>query len=247
MRTQFTDNNIENIDFVLCAICKQKFRQIHHRHLDIHNITFKEYKKLYPFAKTISRAQSEKIIKNNSKRILTEETKLKISKGNKGKLAGDKNPSCRSEIRAKRSISIKKSFEDPKRRLANRIALNKKMKMTGKPFTNFNITACNYFDFLNMYCGYNGNHALYHGEFIICGYHLDYYDKNLNIVIEWDEDNHYNKDGTLIEKDIRRQREIIENLNCEFYRIKQKTMDIFKVQSDMSLIKIGNLIDRADY
>ncbi|MBT4730504.1 hypothetical protein HOB87_00850 [Candidatus Woesearchaeota archaeon] len=43
---------------------------------------------------------------------------------------------------------------------------------------------------------------------------------NLNIVIEWDEDSHY-ENGELMDKDKHRQSEIIKALKCDFYRIKQ--------------------------
>lgn len=44
----------------------------------------------------------------------SEETKLKISKANKGKLAGDKNPAKRPEVREK--ISVKNAMKSPEQR-----------------------------------------------------------------------------------------------------------------------------------
>ena len=41
-----------------------------------------------------------------------------------------------------------------------------------------------------------------------------------NVVIEYDEKHHFNVNGTLKEKDIRRQLEIEKFLNCEFVRVK---------------------------
>ena len=38
-------------------------------------------------------------------------------------------------------------------------------------------------------------------------------------MIEYDEKHHFNSDGTLKEKDIQRQKEIIDILGCKFIRI----------------------------
>jgi hypothetical protein len=65
-------------------------------------------------------------------------------------------------------------------------------------------------------------HAENGGEYHIkdLGYWVDGYSKEKNIVIEIDEQHHFNKDGSLKEKDIIRQREIEELLKCKFIRIK---------------------------
>jgi len=65
-------------------------------------------------------------------------------------------------------------------------------------------------------------HAENGGEFYIVelGFWVDGYDQENNIVYEIDEKHHFNWDGTYIERDINRQKEIIAFLNCEFIRIK---------------------------
>lgn len=82
----------------------------------------------------------------------------------------------------------------------------------------YNKTACEYFTKLNEEKGWNGIHAENGGEKIICGYSLDYYDPTLNIVVEYDEKHHYDINGNLRPKDIKRQNEIIKTLHCKFYR-----------------------------
>jgi hypothetical protein len=89
-------------------------------------------------------------------------------------------------------------------------------------FPNFNPVAC---DILNKISEKTGNlikHAMNGGEFYIkeLGYWVDGYDKENNIVYEIDEKKHFDKDGNLKEKDIKRQKEIMRYLNCEFKRIK---------------------------
>jgi len=85
---------------------------------------------------------------------------------------------------------------------------------------NFSEKACEYIDYLNEKNGWNLQHALNGGEITCLGYWLDGYDKDLNIVFEYDEPKHYKdkENNILRDKDIERQNEIIENLHCKFYR-----------------------------
>ena len=49
------------------------------------------------------------------------------------------------------------------------------------------------------------------------GYFVDYYEPNLNIVVEYDEPRHY-KQNILKEEDVKRMNEIISYLGCQFWR-----------------------------
>lgn len=64
-------------------------------------------------------------------------------------------------------------------------------------------------------------HAENGGEYHIkeLGYWVDGYSKEHNIVIEYDEKHHFDKNGNLKEADLNRQSEIQNFLNCEFIRI----------------------------
>jgi very-short-patch-repair endonuclease len=94
----------------------------------------------------------------------------------------------------------------------------------------FNKKACEFFDKLNESKRWNGMHGNNGGEKKIKKYWVDYYEPNLNIVIEWDEKEHnYPKNK---EKDKIRQQEIINYLNCSFYRIEEKTLDVIKVNKN---------------
>jgi len=70
--------------------------------------------------------------------------------------------------------------------------------------------------------GYKFMHAENGGEYFVkeLGYFLDAYDPINNVALEIDERHHYNRGGTLKERDIVRQQEIQEVLDCEFVRIK---------------------------
>lgn len=72
--------------------------------------------------------------------------------------------------------------------------------------------------------GYNFQHALNGGEKQIPNtrYFVDGYDLKNNIVIEYDERHHFDKNGNLKHKDIIRQNKIMEEINCLFIRIDYK-------------------------
>jgi len=48
------------------------------------------------------------------------------------------------------------------------------------------------------------------------------YDKKRNIVVEYDEPEHYDAFGNLRKKDIERMTRIIKESNCKFYRYNEK-------------------------
>jgi hypothetical protein len=56
------------------------------------------------------------------------------------------------------------------------------------------------------------------------GYFVDGYDKENNVVYEWDEKRHFNKDGSLKSKDVLRENEIKQFLKCKFIRIKDPSV-----------------------
>ena len=88
----------------------------------------------------------------------------------------------------------------------------------GKP--NYSVKACKYINSLNEKMNWNLQHAENGGEIRIVRYFPDGYDKNLNIVFEYDEPFHYKdkENNILNDADIERQNYIIEKINCKFYR-----------------------------
>lgn len=86
----------------------------------------------------------------------------------------------------------------------------------------YNKKACLLFEKLMRENGTFIQHAENGGEFKVIGYFVDGYDKENNIVYEYDEDHHFNKDGTLCDRDIQRQRDIEDYLKCKFVRIKDQ-------------------------
>lgn len=62
-------------------------------------------------------------------------------------------------------------------------------------------------------------------QFHVIGFFLDGYIPELNLAIEVDEFHHFNIDGNLYSYDIKRQKEIQEELGCKFLRIKSNILE----------------------
>lgn len=116
--------------------------------------------------------------------------------------------------RSRRGIPRSK---ETKRKIRRSIIKDLKTKCGYQLSPNYNKHACQVFEEINRELNWNGIHAENGGEFHIkeLGYWVDYYEPNLNIVIEYDEKRHRKQQ----DKDIYRQREIEQHLQCKFYRI----------------------------
>ena len=95
----------------------------------------------------------------------------------------------------------------------------------------YNKKACKYIDELNIKNNWNLQHAENGGEFSVCGYFVDGYDKELNIVFEYDEPSHYIdcENNILKQKDINRQNIIKEYLKCRFVRYNSKMNILYEI------------------
>lgn len=132
-------------------------------------------------------------------------------------------PECRSEkiskINRTRILddnTIKKMRISAIKRIEKH-KLNKEQLIPG-----FNPDACKIIEDYGKENSYNFQHAMNGGEYHIkeLGYWVDGYDKDKNVVIEIDEKRHFNKNGKLKQKDIKRMDEIKQFLNCKFIRLK---------------------------
>ena len=110
-------------------------------------------------------------------------------------------------------------------------AMNYLKEMKNVTCPRYNINSIQFMNLLNEERGWNLQHAENGGEVEICGYYVDGYDKEKNIVFEYDEPRHYTdiNNSILYEKDIERQNTIIEKLNCEFYRYNVEKDYFYKV------------------
>jgi len=153
------------------------------------------------------------------------------------KTISEKNRSDRENRICKKCASFKfnavrgkKSSDETKEKL--RVAkLNWLDKSGGRNVHNgkfFNRKACEYLDKLSEESNWNLQHALNGGEVIIGGYSVDGYDKNKNIVVEYDEFRHYDRNGNLKLKDIERMNRICQKIQCEFYRYNELKNELKK-------------------
>jgi hypothetical protein len=117
--------------------------------------------------------------------------------------------------------------EETKRKM--RIArINHILKKNAGIAPRYNKNAIEFFQKIEKLFDFNGIFATKGGEFYIreLGSFLDYYEPNLNLVIEYDEKKHYNVDGTLKNKDLIRMNGIISLLKCKFYRFNEETEEL---------------------
>lgn len=154
----------------------------------------------------------------NKGKKLPEEMRQKVVAAGMKNLQRIHNTPRSTETRARMSESQrgKKLSIEHKRKI--RTGVLKAKSKHFKLYPNYTKQACKVFEEINSELNWNGQHAENGGEFHIkeLGYWVDYYEPNLNIVIEYDDNSH--KYRSL--KDEERQQEIIEHLNCKFYRIK---------------------------
>lgn len=114
------------------------------------------------------------------------------------------------------------------------IKKERRERRLGQHTPQFNFNACTYFNKLNNQNDWNLQHALNGGEIRVIGYSLDAYDKQKNIVVEYDEPAHYNNVGQLKQKDVLRQQRIITHLGCKFFRYNERTKELYEVKTSMT-------------
>lgn len=122
------------------------------------------------------------------------------------------------------------------RRLTSISRIEKSLNNGGQLSPAYNLDSIPLLEQINASLGWGGRHAENGGEYHIkeLGYWVDFYEPNLNIVIEYDEPHHFDTDGKLRVKDIARQDEISKHLNCKFYRILEGT-PIEEILADLTV------------
>jgi hypothetical protein len=98
------------------------------------------------------------------------------------------------------------------------IRLEKVREMGG--FPSFNKTACDFMDALAKKLGFQFRHAMNGGEVAICGYSVDGYAKDKNVIFEYDESRHENL--TRKTKDMRREKRMRDKIGCEIIRYSER-------------------------
>jgi len=178
-----------------------------------------------------------------------EETKRKIGLKNRGKNNGmygkthseqykswlrnnfDRNKLKPTKVgieKMRKSLIGKKTSEQTK--LKQRLSHINRLLINGGICPMHNKNACNFMDNYGKLNNYNFKHALNGGEFYIkeLGYFVDGYDKEKNVVFEYDEPHHtYVSTGKLKERDVIRMNLIKKHLNnCKFIRYNERLNEI---------------------
>jgi hypothetical protein len=154
-------------------------------------------------------------------------------------LTGEKSPSYGRKHTEEEKLRMCKPRSDAFRQKLREKALAR----GGGP--NYNEGACEFFTLLNDLYDWDGVFATRGGEYQVLGYSLDYYEPNLNLVIEWDEEGHYT-DDQLGPRDRRRQREIIKHLGCCFIRIRQRDAhNLEQLASETFLLVLDSIAKRG--
>jgi hypothetical protein len=131
------------------------------------------------------------------------------------------------EYREKMSISCKGKTHNEKTKEKLRIAKLKQIKEKGTKI-NYNPKACEFIDNFGKENKFNFRHALNGGEVSFFGYSLDGYDKEKNIIFEYDEPKHNIK--SIKKRDIKRQNILIERLNpLHFFRYDEEKQNLYDV------------------
>lgn len=102
-------------DKIQCKICKGYFRMLSSTHLKKHGLTFKEYKELYPDAKTTSDSVHKKQVAAATGRELTPEQKYRCGNGSRNRIQSEE------EIEKRRQSNILACTDDVKKRIGESV------------------------------------------------------------------------------------------------------------------------------
>lgn len=221
----------------VCRKCISKSQQLYKSTIKFERICNKCGKlTIYKNRKSFNQAEKENRVCINciSRRLCNEETKRKIGEKNRGLNNGMYGKTHSKEYKKVLSEKIKihplpHTTEGIKKMS---VSLRKKYAENFKKFgfkgPRVNLNACEIIDNYGKENGYNFQHGLNGGEFYIksIGVWLDGYDMDKNVVFEYDEPHHFNSDGSLKQKDIRRMDSIKLFLGCKFIRYNEKLNEI---------------------
>ena len=159
----------------------------------------------------------------------------KISNAKKGKKRPDSrkrllklgkdNPMLQPEAQKRRLENLQSEKTRKKMRITRMKVIQKWLDEGGHANPAYNSEACKFFDQFDIDFNTQGQHATKGGEYPIkeLGYWLDYINFDLKLIIEWDEEFHYDRNGNLEKKDVCRQKEIQEHFpDFKFVRIREK-------------------------
>lgn len=136
------------------------------------------------------------------------------------------------KLKSARKLSKKYNSEECREKL--RIAKLNQIKKLGTQY-NYNPVACKFIENFGKKNGYNFQHALNGGEVIVSGYSLDGYDKDKNVVFEYDEPKH--NCISVKKNDQIRENRIIEKIKPKiFIRYNEEDNELYDVISKKEIL-----------
>ena len=172
----------------------------------------------------------EKLGKSGTPR--TEEVKQKLREWHKNSMTDEMrqrrdawkhnmSADTRNKLRARR---MGKEASETTREKLRMIRLEKVKEMGG--FPSFNKAACDFMNELSGKLGFHFRHAMNGGEAVICGYSVDGYDRDKNVVFEYDESRHENLTRKM--KDMRREERMRNKVGCEILRYSERFNKLYQ-------------------
>jgi len=158
---------------------------------------------------------------------------VKISKTNKGNMMGywtDKIRDLETNNKISKAHMGKKISENTKIKMRKSAIdrIQQSLKNNNQIFPTYNKKSIFFIEKYGKENGFNFKHAENGGEFYIkeLGYWVDAYDRNKNVVLEFDEKFHAKQK----DKDNNRQLEIINYLKCDFIRLNENGGEILNIK-----------------
>jgi len=244
MSINIETNPFDRNELITCLECNKQLRQITQKHLNkCSGITIKIYKETYKDCKLCTDWHTYKIQQLNSKIKSGNNNPMKnpehLKKMKERQLLAVQNPEYRKRVSDRQKLNNnnpnfsknwlgKKHKKESIDKIRNTQILQRSSKGLSNKFSpNFNTHACVLFDVIASETGIFIQHGMNIGEYNIAelGYWVDGYNKEYNIVFEFDEPNHFNKDGTLKDRDLIRQNHIEDYLHCTFIRLNISHID----------------------
>jgi hypothetical protein len=164
---------------------------------------------------------------------MSKETKEKMSNVRIGKkLSSTTKQKCSEQKLGKNNPMFGKTPTEEHREKMRIAALNRIQKQG--IMVAFNPTACKFIEEFGKKNGYNFQHALNGGEVCLSGFPVDGYDKEKNVVFEYDEPHHYNTKRK--EKDKYKEKCIIKKIQPKmFIRFDEKNNRLYDALTNLDI------------